>query len=177
MCRGNQVKTNLNTRTRAIITIAFRIVVESIARGYLALYEKKIVHRDLKPQNILLCYERGSDDVSPRIQIAKITDFGISRVLTDDGGQLCNVAGTLLYMAPEVGANLVTLSEYDSCADMWSVGCVFYQCISGKVNNLNNYLKTKKSINIGSFRRTSTLSLILILCWRKLRRVRASGNT
>ena len=57
---------------------------------------------DIKPQNILLLYNKFSDKNGRRIHNAKITDFGVSRVLADENMGLCNVAGTLLFMAPEV---------------------------------------------------------------------------
>lgn len=104
-----------------------RTVIKSVAQGYFALYEKQIVHRDIKPQNILLVYDAYSN-----ISIAKLTDFGVSRVLSDDG-KLCNVAGTLFFMSPEVGANLIKVCEYDHLADMWSIGCVIYQCHTGRM--------------------------------------------
>ncbi|KAI1716177.1 protein kinase domain-containing protein [Ditylenchus destructor] len=104
-----------------------RTVIRSIAQGYFALYQKQIVHRDIKPQNILLIYDACGD-----ISTAKLTDFGVSRVLADDG-KLCNVAGTLFFMSPEVGANLVKMCEYDHLADMWSIGCVIYQCHTGQM--------------------------------------------
>uniref|UniRef100_A0A1I7YZ60 Protein kinase domain-containing protein n=1 Tax=Steinernema glaseri TaxID=37863 RepID=A0A1I7YZ60_9BILA len=110
----------------------FKTLLEHIARGYQALYEQKIVHRDIKPQNILLQYANGSG----RISAAKITDFGISRVLEDGNDidrQLSNVAGTLYYMAPEVGANLLKTCHYDHQVDMWSIGCVLYQCLTGEI--------------------------------------------
>ncbi|TMS36808.1 hypothetical protein L596_003889 [Steinernema carpocapsae] len=112
----------------------FKILLEHIARGYQALYEQKVVHRDIKPQNILLQYAHESK----RIVAAKITDFGISRVLEEDGNecsdpQLSNVAGTLYYMAPEVGANLLRTCHYDHQVDMWSIGCVLFQCLTGEI--------------------------------------------
>ena len=78
-------------------------MVESVARGYFALFEKHIVHRDIKPQNILLLYKLPNKN-DRRICTAKITDFGVSRVLADEHMGLCNVAGTLLFMAPEVSS-------------------------------------------------------------------------
>ena len=76
---------------------------------------------------------------SGQISLAKITDFGVSRVLAREENEgnhtLCNVAGTLPYMAPEVGANLLTMCEYDYSVDMWSIGCVIYQCHMGKANS------------------------------------------
>lgn len=110
-----------------------------MARGYDVLYEEHIVHRDIKPHNILVQYKHND---SIEIRTAKITDFGISRVLepcsNDDDdcayAFLSNVAGTLYYMAPEVGANLLKTCQYDFQVDMWSIGCVLYQCISGQVS-------------------------------------------
>lgn len=71
-------------------------MIDSIARGYFALFQKHIVHRDIKPQNVLLVLE--TVDGKNVIKSAKITDFGVSRVLTDEKMGLCNVAGTLFYM-------------------------------------------------------------------------------
>ncbi|CAL2049991.1 unnamed protein product [Caenorhabditis brenneri] len=107
----------------------FRLLLDNIARGYKALYELKIVHRDIKPQNILITYT----DASKQIACARITDFGIARTLDDEGEELCNVAGTFYYMAPEVGANLLKTCQYDSKVDMWSIGCLLYQCVTGEV--------------------------------------------
>ncbi|CAO4385372.1 unnamed protein product [Caenorhabditis nigoni] len=107
----------------------FRLLMDNIARGYKALYELKIVHRDIKPQNILITYT----DASKQIACARITDFGIARTLDDENEELCNVAGTFYYMAPEVGANLLKTCQYDSKVDMWSIGCLLYQCVTGEV--------------------------------------------
>ncbi|KAK6057430.1 hypothetical protein COOONC_05053, partial [Cooperia oncophora] len=106
-----------------------RVLIDNIARGYKGLFDLKIVHRDIKPQNILIKYISKSKQLSA----AKITDFGIARTLDDDGPDLCNVAGTLFYMAPEVGANLLKTCQYDSKVDMWSIGCLLYQCVTGEV--------------------------------------------
>uniref|UniRef100_A0A0N4ZAD9 Protein kinase domain-containing protein n=1 Tax=Parastrongyloides trichosuri TaxID=131310 RepID=A0A0N4ZAD9_PARTI len=118
-----------------------RVVIDNVVRGYFALYQNKIVHRDLKPQNILIMLDKNvCNNVinqSNVILSAKITDFGISRVLeNDDDGesmQLSNVAGTLHYMAPEVGVNLLHVSNYNYPVDIWSMGCVFYECLMGKI--------------------------------------------
>ena len=62
--------------------------------------------------------------------------LGIARTLDEDGeSDLCNVAGTLFYMAPEVGANLLKCCQYDSKVDMWSIGCLLYQCVTGEVRD------------------------------------------
>ena len=111
---------------------SFRLLIDNVTRGYHALYESNIVHRDIKPQNILVKY----DPLRQGFQSAKITDFGISRILSEEQNQsLCNIAGTFFYMAPEVGANILTTTEYNYEIDMWSLGCVFYQCITGEVSS------------------------------------------
>uniref|UniRef100_A0A0N5BM02 Protein kinase domain-containing protein n=1 Tax=Strongyloides papillosus TaxID=174720 RepID=A0A0N5BM02_STREA len=117
-----------------LCTNNLRTVIDNIVRGYYVLYENKIVHRDIKPQNILIM----TDNTSNNIVSAKITDFGISRVMEikEDGSgdlELSNVAGTLHYMAPEVGVNLLHVSMYNYPVDVWSMGCVFYECLMGKI--------------------------------------------
>ncbi|WKY14814.1 hypothetical protein Q1695_000382 [Nippostrongylus brasiliensis] len=106
-----------------------RLLIDNIARGYKGLFDLKIVHRDIKPQNILIKYYSKSKLLSS----VKITDFGIARTLDNEESDLCNVAGTLFYMAPEVGANLLKTCQYDSKVDMWSIGCLLYQCVTGEI--------------------------------------------
>ncbi|KAK5978064.1 ULK protein kinase [Trichostrongylus colubriformis] len=110
-------------------SVNLRVLVDNIARGYKGLFDLKIVHRDIKPQNILIKYVAKSK----QLLAAKITDFGIARTLSSEGSDLCNVAGTLFYMAPEVGANLLKTCQYDSKVDMWSIGCLLYQCVTGEI--------------------------------------------
>ena len=65
----------------------FKQIVDGIAY----LYNKGVFHRDLKPENILI-----------NKRIAKIADFGFSKVIEDDKDQLGNntAVGTPYYMAP-----------------------------------------------------------------------------
>ncbi|XP_011025351.1 PREDICTED: serine/threonine-protein kinase ATG1-like isoform X2 [Populus euphratica] len=91
-----------------------------LAAGLQALQEKHLIHRDLKPQNLLLL----SNDLTPQL---KIGDFGFARSLTssDLADTLC---GSPLYMAPEIIQN----KKYDAKADLWSVGAVLFQLVTGK---------------------------------------------
>uniref|UniRef100_A0A6N2N2M8 Protein kinase domain-containing protein n=1 Tax=Salix viminalis TaxID=40686 RepID=A0A6N2N2M8_SALVM len=88
--------------------------------GLQVLQEKHLIHRDLKPQNLLL----SSNDLTPQL---KIGDFGFARSLTssDLADTLC---GSPLYMAPEIIQN----KKYDAKADLWSVGAVLFQLVTGK---------------------------------------------
>lgn len=89
--------------------------------GLKYLHGKKIIHRDIKPANILLQGE-----------IPRLADFGISRVLksTEHSG---NIAGSPLYMAPEAFRSI--RSEQ---TDLWAVGVLLYQLLTGKLPFVQN---------------------------------------
>ena len=89
-------------------------IVSGILSGLEHLHSRHIIHRDLKPANILF---QGS---TPRL-----ADFGISRVLRSTS-QSSNIMGTPSYMAPEAFDG-----KRNEQTDIWSVGVIFYQLLSG----------------------------------------------
>ena len=88
---------------------------------------KDIVHRDLKPQNILLSHEGRTRNPHPQDIKLKIADFGFARFL-QDGVMAATLCGSPMYMAPEVIMSL----QYNSKADLWSLGTIVFQCLTGK---------------------------------------------
>lgn len=101
--------------------------LRQIAGAMKAMNAKGIVHRDLKPQNILLCC-KGSRSTTPPTQMQlKIADFGFARFL-EDGVMAGTLCGSPMYMAPEVIMSL----QYDAKADLWSIGTIIFQCLTGK---------------------------------------------
>ncbi|KAL0309912.1 UNVERIFIED_CONTAM: Serine/threonine-protein kinase ATG1c [Sesamum radiatum] len=98
----------------------FLYALNDAAEGLKVLRENNLIHRDLKPQNLLLSTD--GDNC-----ILKIADFGFARSLPPRGlaETLC---GSPLYMAPEI----MQLQKYDAKADLWSVGAILYQLVTGR---------------------------------------------
>ena len=80
-----------------------------------------MTHRDLKPENIM-CIGEGKD-----LKI-KLTDFGFACFFNPDKKMDISL-GTPYYMAPE----LVEARTYDERVDVWSLGCIVYVLLSGKI--------------------------------------------
>ncbi|MEO8195682.1 MAG: protein kinase [Thermoanaerobaculia bacterium] len=101
-------------------------IIKQIGRGLGAAHRAGVVHRDLNPRNIL---------VSPTLSIVKLADFGISRVesVARTLGTLTTremTLGSLHYLAPE---QAVDASAVDHRADIYSLGVVFYEALTGRM--------------------------------------------
>jgi serine/threonine protein kinase/Tol biopolymer transport system component len=94
-------------------------IVAQVARGLAKAHQHGIVHRDVKPGNLFVT----------RDGVVKILDFGIAK-LTGEAGptRLGAVLGTPSYMAPEQ----TRAEEVDARADVWSLGVVFYEMLTGR---------------------------------------------
>jgi hypothetical protein len=91
-----------------------------VARGLGVAHSRNMVHRDIKPQNVLI------DDQGR----AKLTDFGISRQLEQDGVTATGrVLGTTDYVAPEQAMG----RGVDPRSDVYSLGVVLYEMLVGQV--------------------------------------------
>ncbi|XP_058465538.1 serine/threonine-protein kinase ULK2 [Malaya genurostris] len=104
-----------------------RLFLCQLASAMKALYAVGVVHRDLKPQNILLSHNCGKNLPAPSKITLKIADFGFARFL-QDGNMAATLCGSPMYMAPEVIMSL----QYDAKADLWSLGTIVFQCLTGK---------------------------------------------
>jgi serine/threonine-protein kinase ULK2 len=125
--------------------VVIRHFLKQLASALKFLRERNYVHRDVKPQNLLLLPSRpyreqhprpiltGSHDSLipvaglPSLPMLKLADFGFARVLpsTSLADTLC---GSPLYMAPEI----LRYERYDAKADLWSVGTVLYEMVTGR---------------------------------------------
>ena len=86
-----------------------------------------IVHRDLKPENVFVC------DAEDGGRTLKLVDFGIAKMVEADGAtpltQVGMIFGTPGYMSPEQATGM----PVDARTDLYSVGILFYEMLSGRV--------------------------------------------
>ncbi|KAJ1679283.1 hypothetical protein EV182_002368 [Spiromyces aspiralis] len=83
------------------------------------LHDNWIVHRDLKTSNLLM-NNRGE---------IKVADFGLARKYGSPLRNMTQLVVTLWYRAPEL---LFGEREYSTAVDMWSVGCIFAELVTGE---------------------------------------------
>ncbi len=101
----------------------FKDIFLQICEALAFAHEQGIVHRDLKPSNIFI-HESGT---------VKLVDFGIAKILiTSEGDQHATTTGAVVgspaYLSPEQARS----QPVDGRSDIYSLGVVMYECISGK---------------------------------------------
>jgi tRNA A-37 threonylcarbamoyl transferase component Bud32 len=93
--------------------------------GLIDAHARGIVHRDVKPENIFIVVRDGWRTV-------KLIDFGISKALVSNTASAIRtqaVMGSPVYMSPE---QLRSTQSADGRADIWSLGAVFFELLTGK---------------------------------------------
>lgn len=101
----------------------FQYFIYQILRGLKYMHSADILHRDLKPGNLLV-----NSDCE-----LKICDFGLARGISegvDHQAFMTEYVATRWYRAPEI---MLSFRAYTKAIDIWSVGCIFAELLSGKV--------------------------------------------
>src|SRR6185503_17642228 len=119
------------TRIRQIDIPSTVRMVGQVARGLTKAHAAGIVHRDLKPENIFLTTDEEGHLLS------KSRDSGLAKLYMplDDGGPQARltregaVFGTPAYMSPE---QVKGQGQVDHRADLWALGCMTYECLTGR---------------------------------------------
>lgn len=100
-------------------------ITEQVAAALDAAHARGLVHRDVKPANVLVA----GNDASGHLYLA---DFGLTKEMDAQSGGLTKTGqfvGTLDYVAPEQ----IQGERVDARSDVYALGCVLFQMISGRV--------------------------------------------
>ncbi|XP_047122579.1 mitogen-activated protein kinase 14 isoform X1 [Hydra vulgaris] len=104
------------TKVQTLTDEHVQFLVYQLLRGLKYIHSAGIIHRDLKPGNVA---------VNENCEL-KILDFGLAR-MSDDS--MTGYVATRWYRAPEIMLNWM---QYNSQVDIWSVGCIMAELITGK---------------------------------------------
>ncbi|KIP04846.1 hypothetical protein PHLGIDRAFT_108991 [Phlebiopsis gigantea 11061_1 CR5-6] len=122
LAQGGSVRTLMKaTKDGTIEERYVSVIIREVlfALGYL--HKSGIIHRDLKAANILIT-------AAGKVMIC---DFGVSALLVTASSKRNTLVGTPHWMAPEVAH----ASAYDAKADIWSLGIMIYEMVTGNVPN------------------------------------------
>ncbi len=122
---GEDLQSRLEKDKRLDLTTGV-MLAHQMSRGLEKAHAAGVIHRDLKPANVFLTTrDNGS-------LLVKLLDFGVSKVLNEIGGARITGSGapigTPLYMSPEQAEGK---DDTDGRADIWSLGAVLYEALSG----------------------------------------------
>jgi serine/threonine protein kinase len=143
-------------------------LMHDICTGVGVAHRRGLLHRDLKPDNVIVAPPSHEGDE----EIAKVVDFGLAKVRDVGATALTKtgvVLGTLYYMSPEQCSG----EELDARADVYSLGAMFYEMLTGnppfRANNMTGLISKHLHEQPPLFPRTFEISPALeSVCMRAL---------
>lgn len=121
---GQSLRDKLKARGR-LKTIETIDIFIQLAEALAFVHDGGIIHRDIKPDNIMLETSGSQNQI-----LVKLVDFGISKIVTDDGYSLTStgeIFGSPIYMSPEQCRG----EKLDQRSDIYSLGCAIFECLTG----------------------------------------------
>ncbi|KAI9983846.1 hypothetical protein PInf_007923 [Phytophthora infestans] len=106
-------------RHEGLLHLVFDYVCGGMVNALEYCHSNRIIHRDVKPDNILI--DENGD--------IKLCDFGVARTVQFEGDPLSDYVSTRWYRPPE---QELRLDRYSFDADVWSVGCVLMELLTGR---------------------------------------------
>lgn len=122
---GQSLDQILNEEKRLSARRTLEIMLQ-VADGLSHAHGESIVHRDIKPSNIMMIPQDSGGEQ------AKVVDFGLARIMDSEDQKLSQTGeafGSPLYMSPEQCLG----NPIDARTDIYGLGCVIYECLSGNV--------------------------------------------
>ena len=101
-------------------------IIEQVADALDAAHARGLVHRDVKPANILLDERVGRDH-------AFLADFGLTKNAARQGAQGLTQQGTWVGTVDYIAPEQIQGEAIDARTDVYSLGCVLFQTLSGRV--------------------------------------------
>ena len=106
-------------------------IVLALAEAVEHAHGRGVLHRDIKPSNVLLS-ANGDGAEQGNGWSPKLTDFGMAKLLEQDGGDRTRngaILGTLAYMAPEQAEGRI--DQLDCRTDVYALGAILYELLAG----------------------------------------------
>ncbi len=99
-------------------------LLEQVGNALDAAHQRGLVHRDVKPANVLVSVQAGREH-------CYLSDFGLTKQASSESGltESGQFVGTAEYIAPEQ----IERGRVDGRADVYSLGCILFQCLTGEV--------------------------------------------
>ncbi len=124
---GQSLDVAIHRQSPPMALFEFAVIMLDVAKALAAAHKSGVVHRDLKPTNIFLHKDREGNAV------AKILDFGVSKILEEEKSTSLTIAGTVLgsplYMSPEQAMGAPGI---DGRTDIFAFGSILFEALSGR---------------------------------------------
>ena len=148
---GTTLQQVLDSQTKLSVDATLKIILK-VCQGLKEAHQKGIIHRDLKPDNIFLISAG---------EVVKVIDFGIAKKIDEESKQQTQLTvegtflGTYRYASPEQCRG----ADIDSRTDIYSLGVVLYEMLSGQNPYNISQNRTTKADWIASHLRENPLPL------------------